>query len=997
MKPLRLYSMSFYSSVFLVAYSLFFSAVSAAGNAGSSAFQGFPLRVADVAGLNEPWPAIGGLPFPQGAAYDSARLRVVDATGAGVPAQFDVVSTWPDGSIRWAQVGLMADPQGEYRVEFGPTVVPVEQPSPLKVNKRSDGSLIIDTGVAHYKFLPDLLLPDSAEMRRVSVFADSGDGAYLIDNRGRLARVAGAKADLETQILKEGPVRVVVRREGWYVTADGDQIARARMWFYFTAGSPFVRMTHSIVFTENTNDLWVRDYGLEFRTSTAPEEVIFALGEATGAERVPAHSGNFESDVPARERARLFSSGLYEREQWLFPVTLAQVDGEVYLLQDEYPQVAERSFRAIIGEAPVGDVLSPGTEEQSLGNLWIHSWLTEADVAGDWAEARYADHALMVVMPQLAQRFPKEIAVGPHAVRVAFWSGRSGRDLDFRAVTLVNEVWKSWADRAHSARSGLGNVERGEHAASVLAQQPSNAQGAARTHDVWLLPRTEGMDERHLKARAIAAAHPPLLQADPAWLGESLAVGWPLHPKDSERFPEVEETISEYWDDLMGGVMYNAGIRRSGFLKWGKNLTLARISRWFRISRGAGQYGMDRSAWQLYMRSGERHYYDYARHFTRFSGDLNLHHWDAGRRFRGGFASPNVDLPFYWEGNSQLSGNFWTFGWLMDYYLSGDEYANELLSMVADAYRNQTHDGGALTGYTHAHVYNLSTLYQHSPDERIRELAQQAAHTLIDLENPTGLNDNLRYGVYYKISTEWLFPLYLYYNATGDPIAKEAILRAVDDKFRFNHEDHSFTPTGRGPSSSQNFRMFIFAEAYRWTGNPAYLGFVEHMLLKHPNHGLMGHPFYQGAPAAQYLLANTAEPVHPFPLLALTRDPESGLNMDFELVEADVLPPIQIDKTEGTPVTLSVYIRMPNEMDENMEPTVIVREFSPEGQGAKFDDVEVQLQQSFETRNSGRSDVRRWHLYLTLAADAEPGLYNIHFPNAATIVLLESDAPASLP
>ncbi len=678
-------------------------------------------------------------------------------------------------------------------------------------------------------------------------------------------------------------------------------------------------------------------------------------------------------------------------------MTLDPTGGEVYLLQDDYPQVADRSFRAVIAEAPASDLLASNEGDVSLGNLWVHHWLTEAEVAGDWAEARYADHALMVVMPQLAQRFPKEIAFGPNGVRLAFWSGRSGRELDFRAVTLVNELWKSWAERADGVRRGMGNVERGEQAAAVLAQQPSNAQGAARTHDVWLLPRIDDVDQRHLQARAVAAAHPPLLQADPTWLGASKAVGWPLHAKDTERFPEVEASIADYWEDLLGGVLYNAGIRRSGFIMWGKNVTLARVSRWFRVSRGAGHYGLDRSAWQLYMRSGERQYYDYARHFTRFSGDLNLHHWDAGRRFRGGFASPNVDLPFYWDGDSQLVGNFWTFGWLMDYYLTGDEYANELLLMVADAYRKQAQPGSTLTGYTHGHLYNLSILYDHTKDERIGELARQAAHTLIDLDNPTGLDDRLRYGAYYKISTEWLFPLYLYYNATGDPIAREAILRAVDDKFRFNHEDHSQTPTSRGPSSSQNFRMFIFSEAYRWTGNPAYLGLVEHMLLKYPSFSLMGHDFYQGAPAAQYLLANAVDPIPPFPLLAATLDADSGLHMDFELIEADVLPPIQVHKEQGIPVTLSVYIRMPNETAESTEPTVIVREFSAEGPGAKFDNAQIEKQQAFKTKNPGRRDLRRWHLYLTLPAEANPGLYTIHFPNASTIVILESNAAASLP
>lgn len=955
---------------------------------------GFQLRINDVAGLEEPWPLVGGLPFPEGELHDASRIRVVDAEGREVPTQIDVVATWSDGSIRWAQAGLLADPRGDYRVEYGPDVERGDFARPLQVRREGDGSLVVETGAATYEFLPGQLLPDSARIGDVAVLTDSGDGAYLVDNRGRLARVAGEWAEVETELLKEGPGRVVVRREGWYVTEDGEQVAKARMWFYFTAGSPFARMTHSIVFTEDTNDLWVRDYGLEFRTPSQPEEVVFALSEAIEAERFPPSAGGVEVDASTPDRAQLFSSGLYERGQTLFPVTL-EGNGEVYLLQDEYPHVTQRSFRAVIAEAPGADLLSPDAAEVNLGNLWTHPWLLETEVAGDWGEARYEDHSLMVVMPQLAQRFPKEIAFGPEGVRVAFWSGRSGRELDFRAVTLVNEYWQDWAHRADGARAsfgGLGDVERGPHAATALARQPSNAQGAARTHDVWLLPRIGEMDEPRLKARAVAAAHPPLLQADPAWLGASKAVGWPLHPVDMERFPDVEAALSDYWEEVLGGVLYNAGIRRSGFIMWGKNATLARVTRWFRISRGAGHYGLDRSAWQLYMRSGDRRYYDYARHFTRFSGDLNLHHWDVDGRFRGGFASPNVDLPFYWDGDSRLGGSFWTFGWLMDYYLTGDEYAEELLSMVADAYRTQAEPGAALPGYTHGHVYNLSILYDHTGDETIKELARHAAHTLIDLDNPTGLNDALRYGAYYKISTEWLFPLYLYYNATGDPAAREAILRAVDDKFRFNHEDWTQTPHGRGPSSSQTFRLLIFSEAYRWTGNPAYLGVVEHMLLKYPVFSLKGHNFYHGAPAAQYLIANATELIPAFPLLAATRDPDHNLRLDFEFIEAEALPPINVHKAAGEPVTLSVYVRMPNDVAEETEPAVRVRRVVSEGDGVEVDEVQIQKQQAFKTKNAGRRDLRRWHFHLTLPEEAESGVYSIHFPDAATVVVLESDA-----
>ena len=948
----------------------------------TAATNSFQLQVNDVSGLATPWPLVGGLPFPEGELRDPARIRIVNAQGEEVPAQIDVTATWPDGSVRWALAGIHASPRGTYHVEYGDGVSRSAPAHPLKLEQTDDGAITVDTNAAVYEFAADRLLPESGRMGETLFLDGAGDGAYLIDNHGRLARVAGADAEIDTEILKQGPVRTVVRRAGWYVTPQGERVARAKAWFYFTAGSPFVRITHSIVFTKDTNELWVRDYGLEFRTPDSPDEAAFALSEATWTDRY--YGGGVPDDEQKhRALAEMFSTGLAEREQTLF--TADPSGDELYMLQENYPHVVERKFRAVIGRSS-SPLMSSGSAPE-LENLWVHPWLKEFEVAGDWAEARYDDHALGVVMPQLAQRFPKEIAVGPNGVRAALWSGRSARELDFRAATLVNEYWKDWTHRAFKVRRGLGDVEPGPPASAALAGRPSNAQGAARTHDVWLLPRTDDVSDAQLKARGLAAAHPPLLQADPAWLGDSKAVGWPMHQKDTDRFPETERRISEQWERALGQSYGNAGLRRAGFIMWGKNATLGTAPRWFRLSQGSGHYKLDLNAWLLYARSGERRYYDYGRHFTRFAGDMSVHHWTVGNRFRGGFASPNVDLPFYWHGESKLPGRLWTLGWMMHYHMTGDEYANELLDMVADAYRHRAGPDSPLAGYKHGHLYNLSILYQHTQDETIGKLARKAAYMLIDLDNPIGLNDDLRYGAYYKTSTEWLFPLYLYYNATGDETARKVILRALDDKFRLFY------------TSNQTFRLFLFAEAYRWTGNRAYLRLIN-LMLEEPHFSLMGHNYFLGAPAALHAIANADKPIGPHPVLAVTRREDSvarsaffGEIMDHQFIEAGPLPPIMVDKAADTPVNLSIYVRVPDEKNKDTVPTAMITRAGSNDAVSQVNGVRIEKSRRFETKSVGRRTPRRWHFTLTLPAEAEAGRYRIEFPDVATIIVLESDAP----
>ena len=72
-------------------------------------------QVNDVSGVTPPWPLVGGLPLPQGAVRNAAKIRVVDERSHEVPAQVDVAATYRDGSIRWALLSFAGSPRERYR------------------------------------------------------------------------------------------------------------------------------------------------------------------------------------------------------------------------------------------------------------------------------------------------------------------------------------------------------------------------------------------------------------------------------------------------------------------------------------------------------------------------------------------------------------------------------------------------------------------------------------------------------------------------------------------------------------------------------------------------------------------------------------------------------------------------------------------------------------------------------------------------------------------
>ncbi|MFN2352530.1 MAG: hypothetical protein ABR497_11360, partial [Kiritimatiellia bacterium] len=736
-------------------------------------------------------------------------------------------------------------------------------------------------------------------------------------------------------------------------------------------------VTHSLIFTEDTNELWVRDYGLEFRTPDKPKNLTFALHEPAPVDALGVRGGSAYMETVSLDEVQNFAilfSGPYAGRQR--HLTLPFEGDEIYMLQESYPHFLERQFRAVIASVPRSEA-APSRRTDILGdNLWMHHWLENAEVAGDWADANYGGFGLSVVTPHLAQRFPKEIAFDSDGVRVALWSGRSGRELDFRAVTLVNEYWGRWTENR--------GRPRGPQNSTTLAKITSNAQGAARTHDVWLLPHTGEPSDQILKARASAASYPPLLQADPVWLCATEAFGFPMHPQDPEQFPETEDALREHWDRVMHG--HNQGLRRTGFIDWGATQTLSHANRFFRLFPSA-DYGFRASSWILYARSGERRYYDLAVQNKQFVGDWRIVHWPAGKKRMGERPAGDATTPMYWgdgSGSGLYSGK--TFITLhMDYYLHGDEYGREMMRLVGDAYRKRWAEGDFDGSFSS--LRTSSMLYMHTWDETFKDMAEQAANLLMDLDNPVGLNDKIRYGIYYKISKEWIWPLYLYYKATGDEQAREVILRAMDDKFRFFY------------SSNQTFRLILFAEAYNWTGNPAYLSLVK-LMVEQPFFSLFGHNFFLGAPSALHVIANADKPIAPFPVLAVTRMQNSVVTSDFTgvgimehtFIEADTLPPILVRKPVDKPVNLSIYVRVSDDMGEMTEPVAVVARHKPDGGRAAVDNVHIVKQQRFKTKNPGRWHPRRWHFYLTLPADLPAGDYAIAFPEAATIVVLESDA-----
>ena len=725
----------------------------------------FALRVDDISGLDNPWPLVASLAFPEGELKDVQAIRIMSG-GREVSCQVDVAALWRDGSIRWALAGFTSSPAGQYRVEYGPGMKRSMYPNPLKVTRHDGGGLTVETGAAVYRFDSDKLMPEEGWLvsggRRTAVLEGSGSGAYLVDNSGRTGRISGAAAEVENTVLKEGPGRFVIKRSGWYVTDKGEKLARADAWFYFSAGTPHVKITHSLILTEDTNKIWIRDYGLEFRTPDAPGNVYLAEGQA-GKESI----------------RRVEAQG-----------------EEVYMLQDTYPHFAERESRAVVGKngKPV----------------------SEFQVAGDWAHGDYGRYGITLVMPWLAERFPKEISFGPGGARAVLWSNRSGRELDFRSSTLAKEYWQSWVEKGYASPGR-----------EKLVKLPSNAQGAAGTHDVWFMPGQPVSDSELVRKEAVAAARSPLVLAEPQWLCKTEALGVPMHHRDTARFPKEEEYIADCWDRLL---LPNQVFPMNGYINWGHSPYLGYLKRggqWVANFQSYGNmncYFLQRHAWYLYARSGERRYFDYGHRYNRITGDYALVHWDAPDKPRGTFIkqkAPISALPHYW-GNSSNRYDMYPNDighWPLEYYLTGDERSRDITMLIGDTFKkNWNFDEATNTREAHSFltIRKFIEIYKLTMDEFFARKAKELADVYINMDEQTGIAQKYSdYGCPMYKDQRHVVDLYMYYRETGDEPGKQAFLKILDHRYRFNRNPKAY--------SYQSIAAFAYPIAYGMTGNENYL------------------------------------------------------------------------------------------------------------------------------------------------------------------------------
>lgn len=595
-----------------------------------------------------------GVPFPRGVLTDSSKVRVVDGRGREIPAQFQTLGYWgahPASGIRWLGVDIQAPQlpswwpdrrETPYFLEYGKREAKATPRAPLKVEQDAEG-IHVQTGPLEFLVRAGgFNLLDNVRLNGVPVLDQKGGGgAYLLDQEGTLYRAANDRNAVLT-IEESGPLRVVIRAEGWYVkdgtagTARSFRLPTEALCRFVTrieahAGLPWVRVLHTWINTSDSYSVFFRDLG-------------FSLLRSGNAVAVFGVDGGDPNEVPVEP-------------------------GGVHLVQ-HLPDAFEISRED-------GQVLARGVRSNGLAQA-----VTENG------------EVLSLGLRETWERFPKEFEVLPGEMRLHVWPvhGKDHPEIDPYAKDRYHQLWFAHQGRMLDLRFPwetlftvlqlTDNPSRGIYkpGGTAMGGVQSSAMGIAITSDFLLgFGHASTLEAEREDIRTFLRR--PVASVAPEWISQSGALG-PLHPYDPENFPQFEAAAEGamfgLWDlqeetGEFGMFLYRGwhhGQRRGEGFWWPYRLY------------SAGHHYDPFLPWLYFARSGHPKYARIGMAGMRHLTDLGVtHHADPDYEFRE-FYSEQPKLVgstghtngfVLWGGDHAILSHQTSYGAMMlAWYLTGD-------------------------------------------------------------------------------------------------------------------------------------------------------------------------------------------------------------------------------------------------------------------------------------------------------------------------------------
>ena len=606
------------------------------------------------------WPVTRGVPMPSGVLHGTGALVVSDPAGVTVPAQFRVLSRWPDGSVKWVLVDFQADAASSGKAVYTLTDERAGEtgnlpgpppPAPSVRIEETENDLHVDTGAMRFRVgrhqyglfhsvshsnagnrddgqdpgVSDHSVSDHGTggdaWARISEGASDGRLKRRLYGPGGLCRASLAGDSYAASVEERGPLRTVIRLES-ALEADipmhhygGYRPLRCITRIHAYAGHAFVRVLQTYVFTCNPREVEIEDLAVDIPIPFSGSLPNYAYG-----------SSGVESDG---------SCGV--------DTGTLELDERLRIAQQKDNQV--RVYRS-----------RPETEKV----------IAEGEVCEGWVTLGDGRSGVGIACRNMAEEYPRALEV----------TGDGGMTVYAR----------------HDPDGGRLSLSR--YAEDVAWHEGegvyADGTGIAKTTECYVLYFDEAHGAEAVETLRCALSRPHA-SVSPDWMAQCEVAGG---PDDQTRSTEETDTGHEVnHQDLTRA----AERMLTGFADWlARNIQLGR---WYghldygdvRVDwdekkddwKSQGRWGWCNSEWDprhaiwiQYLRTSDPRYFGLAEAMTRHSTDVDTCHWHPFRPYMvGGCYRHGVDH----FSDEPCASHTFIDNWMDYYYLTGDGRTLEVI------------------------------------------------------------------------------------------------------------------------------------------------------------------------------------------------------------------------------------------------------------------------------------------------------------------------------
>jgi len=575
------------------------------------------------------FPVTGGIPFPQGALQEEQlpRLALASVDGKEVPVQYAVTCRWPDGSVKWLLLDFQSSQASGQAASFHLKPLSADRMmlEPM-VRQTADGVRVMTGGIEAAFEGDKVLIRTLRDGKRQTVV----DGK-LLSVIGVVERAGGATKGYALNLSRptvelNGPMRAVLKFQGWHTSEDGDKFSPSVIRMSFYRDSTMFKVDHHFIFTKNPDTHMISRIALDMPL----------LPEVTEARFNP---GKESLNLPIAGNP----VGVYQAND----VKITYPPETLFVPRFQVLGGAARN-RANQGDRYRGAMVLSGPQA-SLGVFLKDMW-------------------------QLA---PKALTYDPQSrtLSVGVWPGEHAGNMDLMRV----EVSRPEHFREYMKQEAREYNRWKGYCPCNLTQ---SAMGVGKTHEIVFDFAAE--DPQRLAAEH---AQPFTPFISPEWNVRSGAMGSMLLPgtylKDLEAvIPKLADALLEEIEKRGWYGMFNYGdvqyVYRADKKRW---MNYNPKYGWFNSGHVGGGGGMLQAFWYLYLRTGDPRYYRFAEARGRHKMDVDVVEWHENEGVIGSMVRHSGWD--HWAGNHSTAGvHMFISGFPECYWITGYQRAHDISMLL---------------------------------------------------------------------------------------------------------------------------------------------------------------------------------------------------------------------------------------------------------------------------------------------------------------------------